>query len=168
MLYLGKQAIVTQQVITLKNNFSHPIWHIFSRIWCNSGAKPFIFNIMLQIANLSRIFLNAALFISLEYPVNAIFQLPFKSNSEVLDSPPLFLCTINYVSYWVSVSTRPFPVYFLLHYVLGNSNIKVCISTYTKLTPSISAQFQRRYSRCEIILIHFHVNLRKIKSLIEM
>ena len=120
MLYLGKQAIVTQQVITQKNNFSHPIWHIFSRIWSNSGAKPFIFNIMLQIANLSRIFLNAALFISLEYPVNAIFQLPFKSKSEVLDSPPLFLRTINYVSCWVSVSTRPFSIYFVIASCYGN------------------------------------------------
>ena len=122
MLYLRKQAIVTQQVITQKNNFSHPIWHIFSRIWCISGAKPFIFNIMLQIAYSSRkkTFLNTALFISLQYPVNAIFQLPFKSNSEVLDSPPLFLRTINYVSCWVSVSTRPFSIYFVIASCYGN------------------------------------------------
>ena len=126
---------------------------------------------MLQIAYSSRkkTFLNTAPFISLQYPVNAIFQLPFKSNSEVLDSPPLFLCTINYVSYWVSVSTRFFPVYFVIALRFGKIKLLTVYLNIHQTDPFkiqgySSAQFQRRYSRCKLILIHFHVNLRNKKS----
>ena len=108
--------------------------------------------------------MNAALFISLEYPVNAIFQLPFKSNSEVLDSPPLFLRTINYVSCWVSVSTRPFSIYFVIALCYGNIKLLEVYFNIHHNDPFryvTQSNFYLRYSHREIILIDFNLTYSK-------